>query len=151
MSETSTTVGDEATFEAEKAAAAAANDCEDLEDVLDHLAGLRARIAAAAATPQSLLAAVERLERKVDTALRGPPRLLSKRAAARLLGVDRGTSLEALLRAGRLRLVRGKVPLAALERLLAEGVPATGGRARRRRRELGRPADEAAAIRRLKL
>ncbi len=92
---------------------------------------------------------MERLERKLDAlSRRRDRRLLSKRAAARLLGIDRGTTLERLIRDGHLRLVMGRVPDTEIERLLAQGLPDVKQRARRH------PApsrDEAAAIRDLKV
>lgn len=95
-------------------------------------------------------ATVGRLEAKVDALTKARPtgRLLSKRAAARLLGVDRGTTLEALVRDGHLRLVMGKIPDTEIERLLVEGLP-EGTAPTRRRERLQR--DEAAAIRSLKV
>jgi len=74
---------------------------------------------AGAVTLEDLSAAVERLERKIDAlGRRRDRRLLSKRAAARLLGVDRGTTLERLIREGTLRAENGRIPLADLERIL---------------------------------
>ncbi len=98
---------------------------------------------------EDLLAAVARLEAKLDALTRRRERrLLSKRAAARLLGIDRGTTLERLVRDGHLRLVMGKVPDTEIERLLADGIPETKGRSRRQ----PAPArDEVAAIRDLKV
>jgi excisionase family DNA binding protein len=57
----------------------------------------------------------------------GPTKeLLSKRAVAKLLGVDRATTLETLIRAGRIRTVevggRPRIPRAELERVLVAGV-----------------------------
>jgi excisionase family DNA binding protein len=57
------------------------------------------------------------------------PGLLSKREAARRLGIDRGTTLEDLVRTGRLRTVLAltgkgiRVPSAEVARLLREGLP----------------------------
>lgn len=78
---------------------------------------------------------VERLERKLDAALahergaaRGSGELLSKREAARRLRIDRGTTLEELLRSGRLRAVPAlsgkgvRIPSAEVERLQREGL-----------------------------
>jgi hypothetical protein len=99
-------------------------------------------VSAPAATIDELLAVVQRLERKLDAALKPAPKLLSRRAAAKMLGIDRGTTLATLMRDGHLRLVMGKIPQADLERLLAEGLPEPKRRARR-----AAPADEAAGIR----
>lgn len=93
----------------------------------------------------AILAALARLEQKVDELRRSPPKLLSRRAAARLLGVDRGSTLESLIRQGRLRLVAGRIPLAEIERLLADGVPA-----RARRPRSAETPDQAEAIRALR-
>ncbi len=72
------------------------------------------------------------VERAVERVLARVPRggatkeLLSKRAAAKLLGVDRATTLETLIRAGRIRTVDvgggPRIPRAELERVLATGV-----------------------------
>ena len=55
-------------------------------------------------------------------------RALSKRQAARLLGVSRGRTLDQLIRDGTIRTVRvgtrSKIPMAELERLLVEGAQA---------------------------
>lgn len=88
---------------------------------------------------------MQRLERKLDAALRPAPRLLSKRAAAKMLGVDRGTTLEGLIRDGALRLVMGRIPLPEIEKLLAEGLPSPKPRLRRAERRSAE--DEAAEIR----
>ncbi len=100
-------------------------------------------------TIEDLAAAMERLERKLDAlSRRRDCRLLSKRAAARLLGIDRGTTLERLIRDGHLRLVMGRVPDTEIERLLANGLPD----AKQRARHHSAPShDEAAAIRELKV
>ncbi len=47
----------------------------------------------------------------------GLPLLLSQRAAAKLLGVDRNTTLRRLIASGVVPLVLGKVPREALERV----------------------------------
>ncbi len=102
---------------------------------------------ATAVSLDDLLARIDRLERKLDAALKPRRELLSKRAAAKLLGVDRGSTLERLIRDGRVRLVAGKIPANELDRLLTEGLP--DQRSSRRRRE--QPTDEAAAIRALRV
>jgi hypothetical protein len=56
-------------------------------------------------------------------ALARPKRLLSKRAAARAVGIDRRTTLEGLLRDGQLRMVLRKIPDTEIERLLTHGIP----------------------------
>ena len=65
------------------------------------------------------------------------PRLLSKRAAAKLLGVDRGTTLADLLATGNLRTVvlggQERIPTAEIERLATEGTTRTGRKPHRRR------------------
>jgi excisionase family DNA binding protein len=57
-----------------------------------------------------------------------PQRLLSKREAARLLGVSRGRTLDLLIKSGTIRTVvigtRAKVPMSEIERLMTEGAPA---------------------------
>lgn len=76
-----------------------------------------------------LLAEVRRqtglLERAHREREREPRALLSKREAARLLGVSRGRTLDALLSSGQVRAVhigrRLRVPLAEIERFQAEG------------------------------
>lgn len=105
-----------------------------------------------AETLRELLAAVRRLERKVDELARvRPKRLLSKRSAARLLGVDRGTTLEQLIRDGQVHLVAGKIPDTEIDRLLAQGIPEPKQRAPRRAAPPRSPAEEAQAIRDLKI
>jgi hypothetical protein len=106
-------------------------------------------LSASAATLEDVVAAVARLERKLDAlARRRDRRLFSKRAAARLLGIDRGTTLERLIRDGHLRLVMGRVPDTEIERVLAEGIPEQKASGKRQ----PKPArDEAAAIRDLEV
>jgi excisionase family DNA binding protein len=75
-----------------------------------------------------LLAAIRRqtalLERAYRDHRESPPALLSKREAARLLGVSRGRTLDSLLASGQVRAVRIggrlRVPVAEIERLQAE-------------------------------
>jgi excisionase family DNA binding protein len=66
---------------------------------------------------------LQRIEALEARALKGGKRLLSKREAARRLGISRNTTLEILIRRGQLRLVTvGKVkriPAADVERLVA--------------------------------
>lgn len=93
-----------------------------------------------------LLAAVARLEAKVDALARRAPsapaasrtrRLVTVAAAARALGVDYKTTVHELIRDGRLRAVpvgdRLKVPVEEIERVVAEGTLPASRRARRRR------------------
>jgi hypothetical protein len=75
------------------------------------------------------------------------PLLLSRRQAAKVLGVSRSRTLTRLLRSGRIPLVEGKVPLRALERFASGDAPAPTPR-RRYRPPAG---SEAAAIRDLDL
>jgi len=100
-----------------------------------------------------ILAALRRIEAKLDELLgRRPKRLLSKRAAARLLGIDRGTTLEELIREGHLRMVLGKIPDTEIDRLLdLDTMPAPRRRALRQRRTLPAVEDVARAIRELKI
>jgi hypothetical protein len=69
-------------------------------------------------------------ERGGARAANAPP--LSKRAAARRLGIDRGTTLEDLIREQKLQTVpalNGKgvrIPAHEVERLLREGLPSAG-------------------------
>ena len=104
-------------------------------------------MSAPAASLEDLLARIDRLERKLDAALKPRRELLSKRAAAKLLGIDRGSTLERLIRDGRVRLVAGKIPANELDRLLTNGLP--DQKSPRRRKE--QPSDEAAAIRALQV
>jgi hypothetical protein len=60
-----------------------------------------------------------------------PPKLLSRRAAARMLGVDRGSTLAGLIRSGHLRLVMGRIPASEIERLVRDGLPPVRHRVRR--------------------
>lgn len=77
-----------------------------------------------------LLAEVRRqtgiLERAHREREREPRALLSKREAARLLGVSRGRTLDALLASGQVRAVRIggrlRVPITEIERLQADGL-----------------------------
>lgn len=97
-----------------------------------------------AATLDDLVERLARLERKLDAALRPSPKLLSKRAAAKMLGVDRGTKLERWIRDGALRLVDGKIPLPDVERLVTNGPPEPKARALRQE---SAPLDEPDKIR----
>jgi hypothetical protein len=109
-----------------------------------------------------LLARMERLERKLDAALapRSMPELVSKRRAARLLGVNRDETLEELIRSGRLIPVyvrnRARIPLAQIRRLLEQGdapPPAPVRPTRARRAPAGTPTVRGVgdAIRKIKL
>ncbi|WP_242394820.1 helix-turn-helix domain-containing protein [Anaeromyxobacter oryzisoli] len=111
-------------------------------------------------TPDQLEALIERaVERAVGRAPRtgAAKELLSKRAAARMLGVDRGTTLEELVRDGRLRTVdvggRPRIPRSELERVLAAGVPQAEAKTRRasRTRKATRGTVDPDALRRMKL
>lgn len=61
---------------------------------------------------------------------KGRAELLSKKEAARRLGVDRTTTLEKFIASGRLKTVeingRVRIPRTEVERILSEGVPTTG-------------------------
>ena len=59
------------------------------------------------------------------------PLLLSQRQAAKVLGVDRNTTLRRLIASGVVPLVLGKVPLEALERVARGELTAPPPRARR--------------------
>ena len=99
----------------------------------------------AAVSLDDVLAELRALRREVAAFARPTPRLLSKRAAARMLGVDRGTKLERYIRVGALRLIDGRIPLPDVERLVRDGPPAPPTR---RRPVPAKPAnDEAGAIR----
>jgi hypothetical protein len=82
-----------------------------------------------AATLEVLLARIDRLEQKLDAALKPTPAFLSKRAAAKLLGVDRGMKLQQILQAGRVRLVpvggQLLIPRAEVERVISSGLAET--------------------------
>jgi hypothetical protein len=101
-----------------------------------------AMLASVLAEVQALRSEVTGLRASLAARLNGtapppPPRLLSKRAAAKLLGVDRGSTLGDLLATGNLRTVtlggRPRIPLAEVERLAAEGTTRTGRKPHRRR------------------
>lgn len=84
------------------------------------------------------------------------PLVVSKREAARLLGIDRGRTLGALLRAGQLRTVpwgRGsRIPLEEVQRLAREGFSAPEGVTPRPSHARRRPGQcDPAALRRLDL
>lgn len=59
------------------------------------------------------------------------PLLLSQRQAAKLLGVDRNTTLRRLIASGVVPLVLGKVPREALERVARGEITAPAPRPRR--------------------
>ncbi|WP_350102538.1 helix-turn-helix domain-containing protein [Myxococcus sp. SDU36] len=87
-----------------------------------------------------------------------PPLLLSKRQAARLLGISRGRTLDELLKAGHLRPVlvlgRLKLPREEVERLAREGTepaPLPRNSSSMRTNRARRTQDASAAIRALKL
>ncbi|HET6412206.1 MAG TPA: helix-turn-helix domain-containing protein [Anaeromyxobacter sp.] len=62
------------------------------------------------------------------TRVMGPPRLLSLRAAAGLLGISPGRTLAPLVRAGRVKTVmvgrRARIPMSEVERIEREGTGA---------------------------
>lgn len=96
-------------------------------------------------SPEQAIAETLRLviREELARALSRPvPKLLSRRAAARMLGVDRGSTLAGLIREGKLALVRGRIPLGEIERLLKEGLPPP-----RRRVRPTPPASEGGEIR----
>jgi excisionase family DNA binding protein len=70
--------------------------------------------------------------------------LLSKREAARLLGVDRATTLEDWLSTGRIKAVdlagRVRIPRAEVERVINEGVSNAPGLQRPKARRAPKPA-----------
>jgi hypothetical protein len=104
-------------------------------------------MAVPAVTLEQVLAELQALRKDVARlSSKREVRLLSRREAARMLGVDRGTTLEALIREGHLRLVLGKIPVGDLERLLEQGLPEPKRRAPRTA-----PTDEASAIRLIRL
>jgi excisionase family DNA binding protein len=78
---------------------------------------------------EDLRGAIERLVVKVSelSKLSSSPLALSRRQAARRLGVSRGRTLDLLIQEGVIRTVRIgsriKIPLAEIERLLQEGAP----------------------------
>jgi excisionase family DNA binding protein len=65
------------------------------------------------------------------------PLVLSRRQAAKLLRIDRGATLDALIRAGKLREIPWgagrRIPLAEVEKLAREGFTVTGRAPRTRR------------------
>ncbi len=119
-----------------------------LSDHRDQWGGAGAPVSVTAASVDVILVELrdrmERIEREIRALSRSrTKRLLSKREAARRLGVDRGTTLEGLIRRGALREVMGKIPDTEIERLLTDGLPAPNRPRARRRAQ----ADEAVAIR----
>lgn len=80
---------------------------------------------------EQVLAALARIEARLDQQARTRPRrsepcrLLSLRAAAKMLGVDRGTTLRELIDAGHVHTVvvhgKTKVPASEVERIEREG------------------------------
>ncbi len=85
--------------------------------------------------------------------------LLSKKEAARRLGVDRATTLAQIILTGRIKTVdvngHQRIPVSEIERILSEGVPATEPQPSRSRRApriaTSRPSESPAdAIRKLK-
>jgi excisionase family DNA binding protein len=110
-----------------------ADDSALLRDVLVELRQLRVEVQAMRAVPPA----------------KNPPLLLSRRRAAKLLGIDRDETLGELLSTGNIRTVtvggRTRIPLAEVQRLAAEGTTRTGRKPHRR----SRPAagqDEVAKI-----
>jgi len=104
-----------------------------LRDVLEELRQLRGDVQTMRAVPPA----------------KSPPLLLSRRRAAKLLGVDRDETLGELLSTGNIRTVtvggRTRIPLAEVQRLAAEGTTRTGRKPHRK----SRPAagqDEVAKI-----
>jgi excisionase family DNA binding protein len=92
---------------------------------------------------------------------KGSSGLLSKKEAARLLGVDRATTLEDWLSTGRIKVVdldgRIRIPRAEVERVINEGLPDATGPQRPRTRRAPKAATSRASetpgaeIRKLKL
>lgn len=84
---------------------------------------------AEAAEIQSLRDTLERVSSQLTALVQRQPsqRLLSKREAARLLGVSRGATLNRLIQEGALRTIvvgkRAKIPMAEIEQLIAKGAP----------------------------
>jgi hypothetical protein len=117
-------------------------------------------MAAPAATLELLLEEVRSLRREVAELRRGAGRpgsnadFLTKRAAARLLGVDRCTTLEQLLASGRIHSVliagRLRIPRAELQRIAAEGALPPPARPTRRG-SIAAPAPAPGSLRRLRL
>lgn len=87
-----------------------------------------------------MAARVERIAAQVPA-----QRLLSKRQAAALLGISRGRTLDRLIQAGVIKAVlvgrRVRIPMAELERVVADGAPAAppAPRVAPKRREPRRP------------
>jgi excisionase family DNA binding protein len=77
---------------------------------------------------QTVLAELRAMREQLDRAVAPPPALLSKAAAAEMLGVSRNATMTELIRSGRLRTVtvgaRVRIPLAEVERLTREGLDA---------------------------
>jgi len=96
-----------------------------LSAVLDEVRGLRAEVVAIRSSLAAKLAPSP-----------PPPRLLSQRQAAKMLGIDRGATLGDLLASGNLRTVtlggRPRIPLVEVERLAAEGTTRTGRKPHRK-------------------
>lgn len=106
------------------------------------LAGVRPEIASLCAEVRAALddlARARRPRRNLNA------RLLTKRAVARLLGVDRGGTLERWIRDGSIRVVqvggRARIPRSEVDRIAEEGLPGPSGAPpppRRRGRPSGR-------------
>jgi hypothetical protein len=117
-----------------------------------------------AATVEDLAAMMERLEHKLDALLeRERPRrrnqdsrLLTKRDAARRLGVDRCTTLETLIANGHVATVPAgregvRIPAGEVERLERDGIPDPDRQPRASTRRRQAPKVTPGSLRSLKL
>lgn len=106
-----------------------------LESVLSALSGLRAEV-------RDVRAALDGLARSGRPRRNLDAKLLTKRAAARLLGVDRASTLARLIHDGSIRTVQvaghTRIPASEIDRLAEDGLPDPSGVPQRTRRR-GRP------------
>lgn len=80
-----------------------------------------------------LTAEIERLRASFSP----PPALLSFRKAAKLLGIDRGSTLQALIKSGQIKCVKAgrtvRIPLSEINRLAVQGFEELGPKAAKAR------------------
>ena len=106
--------------------------------LLSAIEGIHEELRAINATLTTIASALEKRHPKTPTRRRPNPhaQLLSQREAARRLGIDRNTTLVALIQTGQLRTVEAngkrKVPATEVERLAQEGFDSTMPKPRRR-------------------
>jgi hypothetical protein len=129
---------------------------EDPRAIIEELAKLKQLVAQ---TPRDIAElkqlAVSAQRKRSDRRPWQSKRFLSKREAAQFLGVDRGTTLQALIDGGDLRTVvivgRVKIPVSEVERLEAGADRPTGSKSAGRKIGTRRQINPGQAIRALKL